>query len=226
MTGTADCGAGSAPAGAVSVCVFCASGPVPARYEELAADVGAALALRGWTLVSGGGRVSMMGAVARSARAGGARTVGVIPRGLVDMEVMDSDADELLVTETMRERKTLMDAHADAFLALPGGLGTVEELSEVWTASTLGMHDKPVAVLDPDGHYAGLMAWLREIAGEGFVRHEALDRLPVAATIAEALDLCAGAAHTSGTAVRQVGRSAVAGAAGHGPGAGRAGGRP
>ncbi|WP_182348161.1 TIGR00730 family Rossman fold protein [Tomitella gaofuii] len=207
---TGEFSGGPVGAGTRAVCVFCASGPVPARHERLAADVGAALAERGWTLVSGGGRVSMMGAVARAARAGGARTVGVIPRALVDMEVMDSESDELLVTETMRERKTLMDAHADAFLALPGGLGTVEELSEVWTASTLGMHDKPVVLLDPGGHYGGLMAWLRAIAGEGFVRHEALDRLPVATTIDQALDLCAGTARTSGTAVRSAGRDGAA----------------
>ncbi|GAA4812373.1 TIGR00730 family Rossman fold protein [Tomitella cavernea] len=218
---TAEFAGGPAGTGTRAVCVFCASGPVPAHYERLAADVGAALAERGWTLVSGGGRVSMMGAVARAARAGGARTVGVIPRALVDMEVMDSDSDELLVTETMRERKTLMDAHADAFLALPGGLGTVEELSEVWTASTLGMHGKPVVVLDPDGHYDGLMAWLRAIAGDGFVRHQALDRLPVATTIDTALDLCAGTARTSGTAVRTAGPAATA-EAGAVPGGGRA----
>ena len=199
----------AAHGGGLSVCVFCASGPVPSRYEQLAARVGAALASRGWGLVSGGGRVSMMGAVARAARAGGARTVGVIPRALVDMEMVDSDADELLVTDTMRERKALMDEHADAFLALPGGLGTVEELSEVWTASTLGMHAKPIAVLDPDGHYAGLMGWLRGIAGDGFVRHEALDRLPVATTVDQALDLCARRARTRDTAVRSADRTAA-----------------
>ncbi len=205
--------------GGVSVCVFCASGPVPPRYEQLAARVGTALAERGWSLVSGGGRVSMMGAVARAARAGGARTVGVIPRALVDMEMMDSDADELLVTDTMRERKGLMDAHADAFLALPGGLGTVEELSEVWTASTLGMHGKPVVLLDPDGHYGGLMTWLRGIAGDGFVRNEALDRLPIATTVDQALDLCAGTARTRDTAVRSGARTAMTNGAGAARGA-------
>lgn len=188
--------------GGLTVCVFCASGPVPQRYEELAADVGTALAGRGWGLVSGGGRVSMMGRVAQAARAGGGRTVGVIPRALSDMEMADQDADELLVTETMRERKRLMDERADAFLALPGGLGTLEELSEVWTASTLGMHGKPVVVLDPEGHYAGLLSWLREIAADGFVRTAALDRLPIATTVGQALDLCADGSPTIDTAVR------------------------
>lgn len=186
----------------LTVCVYCASGPVPDGCVQLAEAVGAAIAERGWGLVSGGGRVSMMGAVAAAARAGGARTTGVIPRGLVDMELADQGAEELLVTDTMRERKALMDARADAFLALPGGLGTLEELSEAWTASTLGMHRKPVVVLDPDCHYAGLMEWLRSIAAQGFVRDEALDRLPVVTVIEQALDLCAGQGRTRDTAVR------------------------
>ncbi|MDG3012500.1 TIGR00730 family Rossman fold protein [Rhodococcus sp. D2-41] len=174
-----------------SVCVYCASGPVTAEYEELAAAVGAEIGRRGWTLVSGGGRVSMMGAVARAAREAGARTVGVIPRGLLDREVGDDDADELLVTETMRERKELMDAHADAFLALPGGLGTLEELTEVWTSAYLGMHDKPVVMLDPVGHYRGLLDWLGGLVPTGFVTQASLDRLPIATAVVEALDRCA-----------------------------------
>ena len=109
----------------------------------------------------------MMGAVAAAARAGGARTVGVIPRALVGREIADEGVDELLVTETMRERKALMEAHADAFLTLPGGIGTCEEFFEVWTAGTLGMHAKPVVLLDPDGHYDGLLRWLRR-AGRGW----------------------------------------------------------
>ncbi len=198
---------GAAP-GALTVCVFCASGPVPQRHLALAGRVGEALAERGWRLVTGGGRVSMMGAVAQAARRGGAHTLGVIPQGLVEREVADDAADELLVTGTMRERKALMDAHADAFLVLPGGLGTLEELTEVWTASTLGMHGKPIVVLDPEDHYAGLFRWLRGIAGDGFVRHEALDRLPVATGIDQALDLCAATARTVETAVRLPGGTA------------------
>jgi hypothetical protein len=174
------------------VCVYCASSSaVPAHYLELAAEVGRGLAARGWDLVSGGGRVSMMGAVATAARAGGARTTGVIPRALVDREVADTLADELLVTDTMRERKALMEAHADAFLALPGGIGTCEELFEVWTAGTLGMHAKPVVLLDPDGHWAGLLSWLRELVDRGFTGETALARLVVADRVEAALDACA-----------------------------------
>ena len=178
-----------------AVCVYCASSPsVPQRYVDLAAEVGAGIAARGWTLVSGGGRLSMMGAVATAARAGGARTVGVIPRALVDLEVADESADELLVTETMRERKALMETHADAFLTLPGGIGTCEEFFEVWTAGTLGMHAKPVVLLDPDGHYAGLLDWLRGLEGRGFFRLDALARMTVVDDVAAALDACAGTA--------------------------------
>src|SRR5213080_2586272 len=126
---------------ALAVCVFCASSDlIPQRYIELAAEVGAEIARRGHTLVTGGGSVSMMGAVARAARAGGARTIGVIPRDLVAREVADHDADELVVTDDMRQRKGVMDARADAFLALPGGIGTLEELLEVWVARTMGLH--------------------------------------------------------------------------------------
>ena len=113
--------------------------------------VGAAIAERGWTLVSGGGNVSAMGALASAARARGGRTVGVIPKALVHREVADVEADELIVTDTMRERKQMMEDRADAFIALPGGIGTLEELFEAWTAGYLGMHDKPVVMLDPSG---------------------------------------------------------------------------
>ncbi|WP_214364320.1 TIGR00730 family Rossman fold protein [Pseudonocardia sp. H11422] len=179
-------------AASYAVCVYCASSEgVPAHYKELAEEVGREIAARGWDLVSGGGRVSMMGAVAAGARAGGARTTGVIPRALVDREVADTLADELLVTDSMRERKALMETHADAFLALPGGIGTCEELFEVWTAGTLGMHAKPVVVLDPDGHYSGLLAWLRELVERGFTGAGALERMVVVADVTTALDACA-----------------------------------
>ncbi|MGP4019233.1 TIGR00730 family Rossman fold protein [Saccharopolyspora sp. 5N708] len=177
--------------GTAAVCVFCASGPVPQHYLDLAAQVGTKIAKRGWTLVSGGGRVSMMGEVARAVRAGDGRTVGVIPRALVEREVADSDSDELLVVDTMRERKGLMDAHATAFLALPGGIGTCEELFEIWTARYLGMHRKPVVVLDPDGHYRGMLDWLHGLVDSGFATQHSLDLLTVTTDVDEALDACA-----------------------------------
>lgn len=161
-----------------ALCVYCSSSQtIDASYLALAEAVGARLAAGGHSLVSGGGRVSMMGAVARAARAGGAHTVGVIPEHLMPLEVADVEADELIVVTTMRERKRVMDERSDAFLALPGGIGTLEELFEMWTSRSLGMHDKPVAVLDPDGSYAPLWDWLDELAGRGFVRRDALDSL-------------------------------------------------
>ncbi|ASU79787.1 TIGR00730 family Rossman fold protein [Actinopolyspora erythraea] len=176
--------------GRVTVCVYCASRPVPERYVRLAAEVGTGIAERGWRLVSGGGRVSMMGEVARAARAGGARTVGVIPRELVEREVADTEADELLVVDTMRERKGLMDAHATAFLALPGGIGTCEELFEVWTSRYIGMHAKPVVLLDPDGHYRPLLDWSRGLVESGFASRESLEALTVVEDVESALRAC------------------------------------
>jgi uncharacterized protein (TIGR00730 family) len=171
------------------ICVFCSSSDrIAPAYLQLATDVGTAIAARGHDLVSGGGRVSMMGAVATAVRAGGRHTLGVIPQALVSMEVADPDADELLVTADMRERKGRMDAAADAFLALPGGLGTLEELSEVWVAATLGLHRKPVVVLDPTGLYAPLHELVRGLEREGFLRAAAAEALTWATDVETALD--------------------------------------
>lgn len=171
-----------------SICVYCSSSEsIEAHFVALAGDVGRRIAEAGHTLVSGGGRVSMMGAVAAAARAGGARTIGVIPRHLVPYEVADQDADELVVVETMRERKRIMDERADAFVALPGGIGTLEELFEVWTSASLGMHDKPVIVLDPSGFFEPLWRYLDELVSAGFVRAAAFEVLRRVGTVDEML---------------------------------------
>lgn len=173
-----------------AVCVFCSSSErIAAHHVELAGAVGAEIAARGHSLVSGGGRVSCMGAVARAARAGGARTVGVIPDVLVGLEVADNDADELVVTPDMRSRKGEMDRRSDAFLCLPGGLGTLEELLEIWVSRTLGMHAKPVVVLDPDGLFAALRAQVDTLTDGGFVRAAARGVVHWARTPVHALDL-------------------------------------
>ncbi|MEI7517970.1 MAG: TIGR00730 family Rossman fold protein [Mycobacteriaceae bacterium] len=174
-----------------AVCVYCASGPRHPELLELARRVGEAIAARGWTLVSGGGNVSAMGAVADGARSAGGRTVGVIPKALVHRELADIAADELVVTDTMRQRKQVMEERSDAFLALPGGIGTLEELFETWTAGYLGMHDKPVVLLDPHGHYDGLRGWLGSLVESGYVTQAALDRMVVVDDIEAALALCA-----------------------------------
>jgi len=171
------------------ICVFCSSSErIHPAHLELAARVGEELARRGHDLVSGGGRVSMMGAVAGAVRAGTRHTLGVIPRALVGLEVADTDADDLVVTADMRERKARMDAAADAFLALPGGLGTLEELLEVWVAASLGMHDKPVVVLDPTGVLSGLANLVDKLVAQGFVRPAAAAAAAWATTVGEALD--------------------------------------
>jgi uncharacterized protein (TIGR00730 family) len=170
-----------------AVCVYCSSAePIDPSHLALARSVGARVAAGGHSLVSGGGRVSMMGEVARAARAGGARTVGVIPEHLMPYEVADVEADELIVVDTMRERKRIMESRADVFLALPGGIGTLEEFFEVWTALSLRMHAKPVAVLDPDAHYDPLWQWLDGLRDRGFVRGAALDVLARVRTVDEA----------------------------------------
>lgn len=173
------------------MCVYCASGPTDPQLLDLADRVGTAIAKRGWTLVSGGGTVSAMGAVARAARAAHGRTVGVIPKKLVHREVADTEADELVVTDTMRQRKQVMEDRSDAFLTLPGGIGTLEELFETWTAGCLGMHSKPVVLLDPGGHYDGLRAWLAGLVESGYVAASALDRLLVVHTVDDAMLACA-----------------------------------
>ncbi|HEX2314862.1 MAG TPA: TIGR00730 family Rossman fold protein [Thermomonospora sp.] len=177
----------------LAVCVFCASSSrIDPAYVELAAETGAELARRGHSLVSGGAQVSCMGAVARAARAGGARTVGVIPEALVSVEISDEDNDELVVTPDMRSRKAEMDRRSDAFLVLPGGIGTLEELFEIWTARVLGMHDKPLVILDPTGVYEPLRELMTSLADQGFARPKIFDAVGWTASVSEAFDLLEG----------------------------------
>lgn len=172
-----------------AVCVFCASSrELSDRWLDLAREVGEALAERGHTLVSGGGRVGMMGTVAGGARQAGGYTLGVIPDALVMLEVADTESHEMITTGDMATRKSVMMAKADAFLVLPGGLGTLDELFEVWTTATLAMHDKPVVLLDADGFYTPLLDWLHGLVGSGFVRAEAMRQLVVVDSVAAAVE--------------------------------------
>ncbi|GAA0718720.1 TIGR00730 family Rossman fold protein [Dactylosporangium roseum] len=173
-----------------SIGVFCASSQrLDQRWLDLAHDVGLEIARRGHELVSGGGCVGMMGAVADGARAGGGRTYGVIPQSLVDLEVADTKSDELVVTDGMASRKTMMIEKSDAFITLPGGLGTLDELFEVWTTAMLGLHHKPLLLLDADNFYGGLLSWLGTLADREFVRTSALALLMVSPGVGESLDL-------------------------------------
>jgi uncharacterized protein (TIGR00730 family) len=170
--------------------VFCASSQrLEGRWLDLAHELGVEIGRRGHELVSGGGCVGMMGAVADGAREGGARTYGVIPQSLVDLEVADTKADELVITDGMGARKTLLIDRADAFITLPGGLGTLDELFEVWTTATLSLHRKPILLLDADGFYSGLLEWLRGVTKQEFIRREAMAMILVAKDVQESLDL-------------------------------------
>ncbi|MFC7527836.1 TIGR00730 family Rossman fold protein [Actinoplanes sp. GCM10030250] len=173
-----------------AVCVFCASSTtLEQRWLDLATETGRVLAERGHVLVSGGGCVGMMGSVADGARTAGGHTLGIIPQCLVDLEVADVASDELLITTDMGERKNVMIDRSDAFLTLPGGLGTLDELFEVWTTATLDVHRKPLVLLDPDGFYDGLLRWLGGLVDQKFVRPSAMEMIQIARTVPEALDL-------------------------------------
>jgi uncharacterized protein (TIGR00730 family) len=154
------------------ICVFCGASPGRSpRYLELAASVGAELARRGIGVVYGGGRVGMMGALADAALAGGGEVIGVIPRRLVDRELAHPGLTQLHVVETLHERKAGMAALADGFVALPGGLGTLEELAEVASWAQLGLHAKPIGLLGGP-YWDALLAWLEQAVEEGFVSPE------------------------------------------------------
>ena len=156
--------------GRVSLCVYCGSRAGDnAAYEAAARAVGTAIGRRGWRLVYGGGRAGLMGRVADAALAAGAPVLGVIPRSLMEREVGHRGLTELHVVETMHERKLMMAQHSDAFIALPGGIGTFEELFEVWTWRQLGYHDKPVGLLNVDGYYDSLLDFMRQTVARGFV---------------------------------------------------------
>ena len=177
----------------LTVCVFAASSAsVPATHREQAQRLGAGLVARGWRLVYGGGDVGLMGEVAREALAGGVHVTGVIPQRLAEWEVALDQVDELLVTETMRERQGLMDARSDAFVALPGGLGTLAELLEIVTLRQLGYHDRPIVLLDPDGYWEPLRQQLTTAVDRGLAPATITHLLGVAADAESALARIAG----------------------------------
>ena len=186
----------------LSICVYCGSRfGDSASFVTAAQEMGEAIARRGARLVYGGGRVGLMGIVADAALAAGGRVIGVIPEALMQREVGHSRLTELLVVRSMHERKQAMAERADAFVALPGGIGTLEELYEVWSWQQLGYHDKPVALLNVDGYYDPLIEFMGQSVRRGFVSEEQhrallvdtdvqtlLERVSAAATGASALD--------------------------------------
>jgi uncharacterized protein (TIGR00730 family) len=148
-----------------------------AAFADSARQIGRLIGAAGETLVYGGGRVGLMGAVADATLAAGGHVVGVIPQALYDREVAHLGLTEQHVVQTMHERKQLMATRADAFISLPGGIGTLEELYEVWSWQQLGYHDKPVALLNVEGYYDALLAFMKVTLERGFVsaaQHQAL----------------------------------------------------
>ena len=176
----------------VTVCVYCASSEaVDAELREVARALGAGLVERGWELMYGGGNIGLMGEVARAVLAGGGRVTGVIPHLLADREVALEDVTRLVRTETMRERKALMDDGSDAFVVLPGGIGTLEELVEITTLKQLGYHDRVIVLLDPTGYWQPFLAMLRHMVDARLATADLLDLIVSVSSPAEALDLIA-----------------------------------
>ena len=153
------------------VSVFCSSAPdIPKSSLDLAFAIGEAIGEQGWDLVWGGGKASMMGAVAKGARSKGAATIGVIPQPLIKLEFEDKDATQMHVVSDMRTRKAKIEDLSDAFIALPGGIGTLEEFFEIWVGSYLKFHSKPIAICDPVGFYDPLRTALDHLAEHNFMK--------------------------------------------------------
>ncbi len=153
------------------VSVFCTSAPdIPKSSLDLAFGIGEAIGEQGWDLVWGGGKASMMGAVAKGARSKGAATIGVIPQPLIKLEFEDKEATQMHVVSDMRTRKAKIEDLSDAFIALPGGIGTLEEFFEIWVGSYLKFHSKPIAICDPVGFYDPLRTALDHLAEHNFMK--------------------------------------------------------
>ncbi|RLJ41499.1 hypothetical protein BCF46_2458 [Litoreibacter meonggei] len=169
-----------------SVCVYCGSrfGTDPA-YRQAAEDLGRALADNAWRLVYGAGDVGLMGAVAQASQAAGGETFGVIPTHLFDREVGKRDLNTFIVTETMHERKKVMYMNSDAIVVLPGGAGSLDEFFEVLTWRQLGLHSKPIYLLNTNGYWNPLLAMNTHVVAQGFADQSLLDFVTVTKTVNE-----------------------------------------
>jgi len=171
--------------------VFCSSSPtIDPKYVELAYQLGEGIGRKSWELITGGGHISMMGAISRGARSVDGRTVGVIPQALVDIEFADHDNHELHVVQTMGERKALITDISDAFITLPGGAGTLEEFFEIWVGRYLKFHNKPVVILDPFGVYDPLHELVAHLESEKFIKPGMRELITWTTTVNEALTAC------------------------------------
>jgi uncharacterized protein (TIGR00730 family) len=191
-----------------AICVYCgsSSGSHP-EYTDQARVFGTDMARRGITLVYGGGKVGLMGVVANAVLAGGGKVIGVIPRQLVELEVAHPGLSELVVVETMHQRKTRMYELSDAFVALPGGFGTMDEMFEMLTWAQLGLHRYPCAFLDVRGYYRSLSAMMNHMVSEGFVRPGQRDSVWFGDSMNELFDWMA--SYDGGDASRVIGPASI-----------------
>ncbi len=173
-----------------SICVYCGSnaGSHP-LFEQSAIELGELLAAKGIRLVYGGGSIGLMGAVAKTVLNNGGKVTGVIPQFLKDREVMLEEAHELIVTQDMHERKRIMFEKADAFIALPGGIGTLEELVEMLTWAQLGRHDKPMLLLNLDKFWTPLVELLDHMRDLGFIRSDSDITYEITTDVSESIDI-------------------------------------
>lgn len=177
----------------MQICVYCASSNnLSEAYFAAARALGHGMARRGWLLVYGGGSVGLMGAVAEAVHAAGGTVIGIIPQALLDREVAYLQANDLIVTTTLRERKQQMDDRADAFIALPGGFGTIEEVLEIITLRQLAYHNKPIVIVNLNGYFDPLLAQFEHIFAEGFAHDHCRNLYYVVGSSEEALELLAG----------------------------------
>ena len=188
------------PHSSLSVCVFCGSRTgIDAHWAESASEIGQAIGQRGWSLVFGAGRTGLMGIVASAALQSGAAVTGVIPRYLTQTEPPLEGLTELLIVETMIERKIEMVARSDVFLVLPGGIGTFEELFEVWTATQTNAHQKPIVIANLAGYFDDLMDFVESAREKGFIYPGHLERVVVVndvAAVIHALTACSAPGHS------------------------------
>ena len=176
----------------VTVCVYCASSEaVGEEHRVVARELGTAIAGRGWGLMYGGGNIGLMGEVARATLAAGGHVTGIIPHLLADREVALEEVSRLVRTDTMRERKALMDEGSDAFVVLPGGIGTLEELVEILTLKQLGYHNRPVILLDPTGYWNPLLELLHRMVDHCLADAELLTLLEAVSSPEDALQAIA-----------------------------------
>jgi uncharacterized protein (TIGR00730 family) len=189
----------------MNICIYGASSRKLAQeYYDAAEALGALMARQGHTLVFGGGKEGIMGAVARGAHAHGGKIIGIAPRFFDQPGILFADCTEFIYTDTMRERKALMEEHSEAFIVLPGGIGTYEEFFEMLTLKQLGRHNKPMVMLNTRGYYDPMAAMLQNTVDEGFMSADCLELYGVCNTPEEALDYILNAKLVTGSIERKI----------------------